>query len=171
MWWNARAARRLGTVRASCDGAASATQIPRCCRSETTSTASCERSRGPRSHMHRNRGPRENGSCESFIRKLRHELPDREISQTLLEASVLVERWRRHYNRFRPHSAPGHRPPAPDAIEPLPPGPGCRGRTGLGSSALGRPIPTRALSEYRNTRERSSDSWTPPATSTGRSTS
>ncbi len=32
------------------------------------------------------------------------------------EAQVLIERWRRHYNRVRPHSALGYRSPAPAAI-------------------------------------------------------
>ena len=35
---------------------------------------------------------------------------------------MLVQRWRQLYNRVRPHSALGYRPPAPEAIEPLPPG-------------------------------------------------
>jgi hypothetical protein len=30
---------------------------------------------------------------------------------------VLIERWRQHDNRFRPHSSLGYRPPAPEAIE------------------------------------------------------
>ncbi len=30
--------------------------------------------------------------------------------------------WRQHYNRFRPHSASGYRPPSPEAIETTPPG-------------------------------------------------
>ena len=34
-----------------------------------------------------------------------------------MEAKVLIERWREHYNRFRPHSSLGYRPPAPEAIE------------------------------------------------------
>ena len=29
-----------------------------------------------------------------------------------------IERWRHHYNTVRPHSALGHRPPAPQAIVP-----------------------------------------------------
>ncbi|MCB4825182.1 transposase, partial [Roseicella aerolata] len=33
------------------------------------------------------------------------------------------ERWRRHYNISRPHSALGYRPPAPEAILPHPAGP------------------------------------------------
>ena len=34
------------------------------------------------------------------------------------EAKVLVERWRRHYNQIRPHSALAYRPPAPEAKLP-----------------------------------------------------
>jgi transposase InsO family protein len=60
--------------------------------------------------------PWENGYVESFNGKLRDELLDREIFYTLLEAKVLIERWRAHYNRVRPHSALGYRPPAPEAI-------------------------------------------------------
>jgi transposase InsO family protein len=58
---------------------------------------------------------------ESFNGKLRDELLSREIFYTLTEAKVLIERWRREYNTFRPHSALGYRPPAPEAIELLPP--------------------------------------------------
>lgn len=68
--------------------------------------------------------PWENGYVESFIGRLRDELLNREIFDTLLETKVLVDRWRRHYNRVRPHSALGYRPPAPEAFEPLPPGSG-----------------------------------------------
>lgn len=60
--------------------------------------------------------PWENGYVESFNGKLRDELLNREIFFTLLEAKVLIERWRRHYNQVRPHSALGYRPPAPQAI-------------------------------------------------------
>ena len=60
--------------------------------------------------------PWENGYVESFNGKLRDELLNREIFYTLLEARVLIERWRRHYNRVRPHSALGYRPPAPEVI-------------------------------------------------------
>ena len=49
--------------------------------------------------------PWENGYNESFNGKLRDELLDREIFYTLQEAKVLIEQWRRHYNRVRPHSA------------------------------------------------------------------
>ena len=68
--------------------------------------------------------PWENGYVESFNGKLRDELLDREIFYTLQEAKVLIERWRQHYNRFRPHSSLGYRPPAPEAIQIEPPGAG-----------------------------------------------
>lgn len=45
---------------------------------------------------------------------------DREIIYTLGEAKVLIERWRQEYNTFRPHSALGYRPPAPEALLWLP---------------------------------------------------
>ena len=62
--------------------------------------------------------PWENGYIESFNGKLRDELLNREIFDTLLEAKVLVERWRREYNQIRPHSALGYLPPAPETIQP-----------------------------------------------------
>ena len=64
--------------------------------------------------------PWENGYIESFNGKLRDELLNREIFYTLWEAKVLVERWRKEYNRVRPHSSLGYRPPAPEAVEPPP---------------------------------------------------
>jgi putative transposase len=69
--------------------------------------------------------PWENGFNESFNGKLRDELLNGEIFYTLKEAQVLIDGWRRHFNRVRPHSALGYRPPAPEAIMPdgLPPEP------------------------------------------------
>jgi len=61
--------------------------------------------------------PWENGYVESFIGKLRDELLNGEIFDTLLEARVVIELWRREYNQFRPHSSLGYRPPAPEAYE------------------------------------------------------
>ena len=58
---------------------------------------------------------RENGYAESFIGKLRDELLNGEWLDTLDEAKVLVEAWRKSYNRIRPHSSLGYRPPAPEA--------------------------------------------------------
>ncbi len=62
--------------------------------------------------------PWENGYNESFNGKLRDELLNGEIFTTLLEAQVLIERWRKEYNEFRPHSALGYRPPVPEAVKP-----------------------------------------------------
>ena len=69
--------------------------------------------------------PGENGYNESFNGKLRDELLNGEIFYTLLEARVLIERWRHHYNTRRPHSALGYRPPAPDTIGSKPAAMGC----------------------------------------------
>ena len=66
--------------------------------------------------------PWENGYVESFNGKLRDELLNVEIFDTLQEAQVLVERWRKHYNTVRPHSALDSRPPAPEARQPWAPG-------------------------------------------------
>lgn len=60
--------------------------------------------------------PWENGYIESFNGKLRDELLNLEVFDTLTEARVLIEEWRREYNEVRPHSAKGYRPPAPQAI-------------------------------------------------------
>ena len=55
--------------------------------------------------------PWENGYIESFNSKLRDELLNMEIFDTLYEAQVLIERWRVEYNTRRPHSSLGYRPP------------------------------------------------------------
>ena len=60
--------------------------------------------------------PWENGYIESFNARLRDELLNGEIFDTLLEAKVLIERWRVHYNTIRPHSALNGRPPAPETL-------------------------------------------------------
>jgi transposase InsO family protein len=62
--------------------------------------------------------PWENGFCESFNGKMRYELLDGEIFYTVLEARVVIERWRQHYNTVRPHSSLGGRPPAPQTVVP-----------------------------------------------------
>jgi transposase InsO family protein len=60
----------------------------------------------------------ENGCVESFIGKLRDELLNGEIFDTLLGTRVVIEDWRREYNQGRPHSSLGYRPPAAEALEP-----------------------------------------------------
>lgn len=63
--------------------------------------------------------PWENGYIESFNGKLRDELLNGEIFDTLLEAKIIIERWRVYYNQKRPHSSLGYVPPAPQAILPF----------------------------------------------------
>ena len=65
--------------------------------------------------------PWENGYIESFNGKLRDELLDREVFYTLLEVRVLTEQYRQTYNRIRPHSSLGYRPPAPETYLPADP--------------------------------------------------
>jgi len=62
--------------------------------------------------------PWENGYIESFNGKLRDELLNREIFDTLWEAQVLIERWRMEYNTVRPHSSLNYKPPAPETLKP-----------------------------------------------------
>ena len=57
--------------------------------------------------------PWENGDVESCNGKLRDECLNRERFDTLLEAQILIEGWRREYNQIRPHRALGYRPPRP----------------------------------------------------------
>lgn len=62
--------------------------------------------------------PWENGYVESFNGKMREQFLNSELFYTLKEAQILTERWRQTYNRIRPHSALGYRPPAPEAVAP-----------------------------------------------------
>lgn len=59
--------------------------------------------------------PWENGYIESFNGKFRDELLNGEIFDTIYEARVITEKWRKQYNTIRPHSALGYRPPAPES--------------------------------------------------------
>ena len=68
--------------------------------------------------------PWENGYVESFNGKPRNELLNTEMFNTLAEAKVLIEQWRRHYNTIRPHSSLRSRPPAPEVfLTSTPPSP------------------------------------------------
>lgn len=60
--------------------------------------------------------PWENGYNESFNGKFRDELLNGELFDTVWEARVIAERWRKEYNTKRPHSSLGYRPPAPEAV-------------------------------------------------------
>ena len=54
--------------------------------------------------------------------KIRDELLDAEVFDTLAEAKVLIEGWRQHHDTARPHSSLRYRLPAPDVLlSPLPP--------------------------------------------------
>ena len=55
--------------------------------------------------------PWENGYNESFYGKFKDELLTREIFYSLKEVEILTKRWRREYNRVRPHSSLGYRLP------------------------------------------------------------
>jgi transposase InsO family protein len=63
--------------------------------------------------------PWENGYIESFNGKMRDELLNGEIFDTVLEARIITEQWRKEYNQKRPHSSLNYRPPAPEAILPV----------------------------------------------------
>ena len=61
--------------------------------------------------------PWQNGYVESFNATFRDGLLDRELFQTMLEAKVLSEQFRRRYNEHRPHSAIGYMTPAAYAAQ------------------------------------------------------
>ena len=63
--------------------------------------------------------PWENGYNESFNGKFRDELLNGEIFETMFEAKVLIERWRKEYITFLPRSALGYLPPAPETVETI----------------------------------------------------
>jgi transposase InsO family protein len=63
--------------------------------------------------------PWENGYCESFNGKLRDECLRQEIFYSLREAQVVIGLWQNTYNRVRPHSSLGYRPPAPVSFPDL----------------------------------------------------
>jgi putative transposase len=56
--------------------------------------------------------PWENAYSETFISRFGDELVKREVFSGLLEAKVLVEEYRNHYNQERSHSALGYLTPA-----------------------------------------------------------
>jgi putative transposase len=66
--------------------------------------------------------PWENAYSETFNSRLRDELLDREVFETLKEAKVLLEDHRLDYNHHRPHSSLGYEPPAEFAASCVKPG-------------------------------------------------
>ena len=66
--------------------------------------------------------PWENAYSETFNSRLRDELLDREVFETLKEAKVIVEDHRLNYNHRRPHSSLGYQTPAEFAAAQIKPG-------------------------------------------------
>ena len=60
--------------------------------------------------------PWEHAYSETFISRFSDEVLKREVFADLLEAKVLIEDYRGHYNRRRPHSALGYLTPAEFAL-------------------------------------------------------
>jgi putative transposase len=61
--------------------------------------------------------PWKNAYIESFHDKFRDECLQREWFQSLLEAQVVIEAWRLHYNTQRPHSSLAYQTPAAFAAQ------------------------------------------------------
>ena len=55
--------------------------------------------------------PWQNGTNESFNGTFREECLNLEWFRTRVEATVVIEQWRRHYNEVRPHSSLGYLTP------------------------------------------------------------
>ena len=55
--------------------------------------------------------------AEISEQKLQDECLKREIFYSLREAQVVIGAWKDHYNRVRPHSSLGYRPPAPVTLQ------------------------------------------------------
>jgi putative transposase len=58
------------------------------------------------------------GAVHPINARLRDELLNGEIFYTVREAQIVIESWRCHYNRVRPHASIGYRPPAPEVFVP-----------------------------------------------------
>ena len=78
--------------------------------------------------------PWENAYSETFNSRFGDEVLKREVFDTLLEAKVLVEKYRREYNEERPHSALNYATPAEFAAQ-------CSVNLKLGSSRLAPAAP------------------------------
>lgn len=63
--------------------------------------------------------PWENRYVESFYGNLLDEALDGEVFDSLLEANVLIGRWRKGDNTVRPRSSLGHRRPAAESRRPV----------------------------------------------------
>ena len=75
----------------------------------------------PRPHPRPLRGCRATGGRWRTFRGEGGPAHRTEVIYTLLEIRVLAERYRQTYNRVRPHSSLGYRPPAPETVLPAVP--------------------------------------------------
>ena len=57
--------------------------------------------------------------AEISEQELQDECLKREIFYSLREAQVVIGAWKDHYNRVRPHSSLGYRPPAPVTLQAI----------------------------------------------------
>ena len=68
--------------------------------------------------------PWENGYIESFNSRMRTEFLNGELFGNMVEAKILIDRWKSYYNTVRPHSSLNNKTPvktpAPQTIIPLP---------------------------------------------------
>jgi len=79
------------------------------------------------SHVYPERGdyrelvPTEDGGCVlAGLTSSQSEDDNAALTRFDAEARILIEMWRRQYNRVRPHSSLRYRPPAPEAVPGLP---------------------------------------------------
>ena len=62
--------------------------------------------------------PLENGYIVSFNARMRNKLLNSKLFYSLNEASIIIEKWQRHYDTFRPHSSLGCKAQAPEMFVP-----------------------------------------------------
>lgn len=91
----------------------------------------------------------EKGDIESFNGKLRDELLNPKIFDTLREAGVLIEHGRVEHNTTRPHRSPGYHSPVTEVSHPLP-------RYSIDCQSQGNPQEGSSLNQSYHDRGRSS---------------
>ncbi len=83
--------------------------------------------------------PWQNGVAESFNGKLRDECLSLEWFRSRVEAKVIIEEWRRHFNEVRPHSSLGYLTPNEFVAQGARPAP--RRATGRDAAVCGASAP------------------------------
>ena len=107
-------------------------------RSEIGVKSALERVPRPGSPMPFRGSPWENCFVESFHNRLRDECLNQEIFLSVTEACVVIEEWRRTYNRIHPHSRLGFQSPDEFARRATRPGRICATATPPLRSASGQ---------------------------------